>query len=230
MQFLTRKPDTRHLDVTEATYRALDAAQAIIWFDPNGDGDGTYYDLEGNSVRRSFLRKPLEFRRISSRYTNSRFHPVLQRWRAHRGVDYAADSGTPVQATGDGVVQRRGWNDTYGNVIDVRHPNGFLTRYAHLSGWASGIVVGSRVRQGEVIGYVGMTGLATGPHLHYEMRIGDRPVDPLAIELPAGDPVPTDNWDRWQEESALRLAMLLRLPDPETFRAGAPQARAIDSP
>ncbi|NNM31654.1 MAG: peptidoglycan DD-metalloendopeptidase family protein [Gemmatimonadetes bacterium] len=200
-----------------------------IWFDPNGDGDGTYYDLEGQSVRRAFLKKPLEFRRIASRYTNSRFHPILKRWRAHRGIDYSADTGTPIQATGDGVVVRRNWSDTYGNVIDIRHPNGFITRYAHMSGWGPGIVQGSRVKQGEVIGYVGMTGLAVGPHLHYEMRTSAGPIDPLAIELPAGDPVPTDDWDRWREESADRLAMLLKLPDPETFRAAnleTPTARS----
>ncbi|MGI9626071.1 MAG: M23 family metallopeptidase, partial [Longimicrobiales bacterium] len=200
-----------------------------IWFDPNGDGDGTYYDLEGQSVRRAFLKKPLEFRRISSRYAGRRFHPVLQRWRAHRGVDYSAASGTPIQATGDGVVIRRNWSDTYGNVIDLRHPNGFVTRYAHMSRWGPGVVRGSRVKQGEVIGYVGMTGLATGPHLHYEMRVGDRPIDPLAIELPPGDPVPTGDWQRWEQESASRLAMLLKLPDPETFRADALEPLATRS-
>lgn len=204
-----------------------------IWFDPNNDGSGTYYDLEGQSVRRAFLKKPLEFRRISGRFVNSRYHPVLKRWRAHRGIDYAADRGTPVQSTGDGVVVRRNWSDTYGNVIDVRHPNGFVTRYAHLSGWAKSVVLGSRVKQGEVLGYVGMTGLASGPHLHYEMRVNDRPIDPLSIELPAGDPVPTDDWGRWEQESALRLALLLKLPDAETFgsaaaSAGSKRATAAD--
>ena len=199
-----------------------------IWFDPNGDGQGTWYDLEGESVRRAFLKKPLKLSRITSRFTNSRFHPILRRWRAHRGVDYAANSGAPVEVTGDGVVTRRDWSDTYGRVIDVRHPNGFLTRYAHLSGWARGLAVGSRVRQGQEIGYVGMTGLATAPHLHYEMHTAGRPVDPLAIDLPADDPVPSDDLDRWERERAERLAMLLSLPGPETFRARRADTEVVE--
>lgn len=195
-------------------------AHHAVWFDPNGDGDGTWYDLEGRSVRRAFLRKPLDFRRISSRFSPSRRHPVLGTWRAHRGVDYAADAGTPVMSTGAGVVVRRGWSDTYGRVVDVRHPNGFLTRYAHLSSFRRGVAVGSRVTQGEVVGFVGMSGLATGPHLHYEMHAAGRPVDPLAIELPAGDPVPSANRAQWERESGARLAMLFALPGPEAAQAG----------
>ena len=183
-----RRPDGSMRDGSLVSAELVNEGRSYhaIWFDPNGDGEGTYYDLEGQSVRRAFLKKPLEFRRIASRYTNSRFHPVLKRWRAHRGVDYSADAGTPVQATGDGVVVRRGWSDTYGNVVDLRHPNGFITRYAHLSGWGPGIVQGSRVKQGETIGYVGMTGLATGPHLHYEMRRGGQPIDPPRGGAPPG--------------------------------------------
>lgn len=190
-----------------------------ILFDPNGDGQGTWYDLEGESVRRAFLMRPLRFSRISSRYTNSRFHPILRTWRAHRGVDYAADPGTPVEVTADGVITRRGWSDTYGRVIDVRHGNGFLTRYAHLQGFGPGTAVGSRVRQGETIGYVGMTGMATGYHLHYEMHVGGRPVDPLAIELPADDPVPGDAFDRWILEKNARFALLMKAPGPDRIRS-----------
>ena len=190
-----------------------------IWFDPNGDGRGTWYDEEGESVRRAFLMRPIAFSRISSRFTNSRFHPILRTWRAHRGVDYAADSGTPVEVTADGVVARRGWSDTYGRVIDVNHANGFLTRYAHMSGFAGSIGVGSRVTQGQVIGYVGMTGLATGPHLHYEMHRRGNRVDPLSIELPADDPVPSDDLDRWLLESTERLALLTRAPAPRGLRS-----------
>ncbi len=200
-----------------------------VWFDPNGDGVGTWYDFEGRSVRRAFLRKPLEFRRISSRFTPSRFHPILRRWRAHRGVDYAADAGTPVQATGSGIVARREWSETYGRVVDVRHPNGFLTRYAHLSGWAQNITPGSRVVQGQIIGYVGMTGLATAPHLHYEMHRSGRPIDPLVVELPQGDPVPGEDWDRWEREKTARVALLFSLPGPETFGAFRPNPRRVDT-
>jgi murein DD-endopeptidase MepM/ murein hydrolase activator NlpD len=179
-----------------------------IWFDPNGDGRGSYFDLEGESVRRAFLLKPLEFRRISSRFTNSRYHPILNTWRSHRGVDYAAAAGTEVMATADGVVIQRGPDGSYGNSIQVRHANGWVTRYAHLRGFRSGVVVGTRIRQGEVIGYVGQTGLATGPHLHYEMLQSGRFVDPLSVDLPAGDPVPSDDRMRWLEESSVRVALL----------------------
>jgi len=183
-----------------------------IWFDPNGDGRGAYYDMEGESVRRAFLLKPLEFRRISSRFTNSRLHPILNTWRSHRGVDYAAALGTEVMTTADGVVIQRGVDGGYGNSVQVRHSNGWVTRYAHLRSFKSGIVVGSRVHQGDVIGYVGQTGLATGPHLHYEMLQRGRFVDPLSVDLPAGDPVPADDRMRWLEESSVRAALLDGIP------------------
>ena len=186
-----------------------------LWFDPNGDGSGTYYDAEGNSVRRAFLKSPIELRyRISSGFSSSRLHPVLKTWRAHRGVDFAANTGTPVRATGNGVVTRRSNDGTYGNVIYIQHVNGWTTRYAHMSRFAAGFRVGSRVSQEDVIGYVGMTGLANGPNLHYEMRLHGSPKDPLSVDLPAGDPVPTDQWDLWTSRSGERLALLDRLPLP----------------
>jgi murein DD-endopeptidase MepM/ murein hydrolase activator NlpD len=191
-----------------------------VWFDPNDDGKGTYYDLQGKSVRRAFLKAPLQFRRISGVVSN-RFHPILKRWRSHNGVDYAASQGTPIWATGDGVVTHRGAKGTYGNMIEVRHGSGFVTRYAHLSAFASYAKLGARVAQGEVIGYVGMTGLATGPHLHYELLQHGRFKDPLNIVLPAGDPVPTDSWDRWLEESMHRAALLGELPAPPGLRFAA---------
>jgi murein DD-endopeptidase MepM/ murein hydrolase activator NlpD len=194
-------------------------AYLAAWFDPNGDGSGTYYDDDGESVRRAFLRSPIALRhRISSRFSNSRFHPVLQTWRAHRGVDYAAQTGTPVEVTGNGVLIERGMQSTYGNTILVRHSNGWTTRYAHMSRFATGMSVGSRVQQGDVIGYVGMTGLATGPHLHYEMRYNGGPRDPLAVDLPPGDPVPVQQWEAWEEQSRARLDLLDRLPLPWDIR------------
>jgi murein DD-endopeptidase MepM/ murein hydrolase activator NlpD len=186
-----------------------------IWFDPNGDGAGTYYDEDGNSVRRAFLMSPIAIGyRISSGFTNSRLHPVLRTWRAHRGVDFAAPRGTPVQATGNGVVIERVRQNTYGNTILIRHSNGWTTRYAHMNRFQSSVTVGSRVDQGDIIGYVGMTGLATGPHLHYEMRIRGTPRDPQTVELPAGDPVPVDQWELWEPQSRVRMALLDRLPLP----------------
>ena len=190
-----------------------------VWFDPNGDGDGTYYDERGNSVRLAFLRSPIELGyRMSSPYSNNRFHPVLRTWRAHRGVDYAAGTGTPVRSTGNGVVIERGMQSTYGNTILVRHPNGWTTRYAHMNRFATGIRVGSQVDQGELIGYVGMTGLATGPHVHYEMRQNGAPRDPLATDLPPGDPVPIEQWEMWEAQSRARLGLLDRLPLPLDVR------------
>lgn len=215
-----RRPDgsmrTGHLLSAELVNNGK--AYHAIWFDPNNDGRGTWYDLEGQSVRRAFLMKPIELSRISSRF-GMRHHPILKQWRNHNGVDYAASRGTPVQSTGAGVVVRRNRSGTYGNVVDVRHPNGFLTRYAHLDGFARGLAVGSRVAQGEVIGFVGMTGMATGYHLHYEMHVSGRAVDPLSIELPAEDPVPEDDRARWEAESAARIALLFSLPGPEELRA-----------
>lgn len=179
-----------------------------IWFDLHEDGIGGYYDLEGESLRRAFLKAPLEFRRISSGFNLNRFHPILQTRRPHIGVDYAAPTGTPVMATADGVVTIRGVQGGYGNLVEIRHTGGYMTRYAHLNGFASGYRVGDRVSQGQVIGYVGMTGLATGPHLHYEMHRNGSPVDPLNVDIPAGDPIPQDAWVRWAQESEFRFALL----------------------
>ena len=183
-----------------------------IYFDPNRDGEGSYFDLEGESVRRAFLLKPLAYRRISSRFTNSRYHPVLQRWRAHRGVDYAADAGTEIMATSDGVVIHRAWKGSFGNAVEIRHPNGFVTRYAHLRAFQAGVVLGTRVKQSDVIGYVGKTGLALGNHLHYEMLRHGRQIDPLSVDLPAGDPVPEDVRTRWRSDMSVRMSLLESIP------------------
>jgi murein DD-endopeptidase MepM/ murein hydrolase activator NlpD len=214
--------------IIAAEFVNLGTPYHAVWFDPNDDGRGSYYDLDGTSVRRAFLAKPLEFRRISSRYTNARFHPVLNTWRAHRGVDYAADRGTPIMATADGLVQQRGALGGLGNAVVIRHANGFTTRYGHMSRFAAGVVVGTRLRQGDIIGYVGSTGLATGPHLHYEMLRNGTHVDPLAVELPSGDPVPADDLARWQLELGPRIALIDSLPEVGGLRV-ARSATALDS-
>lgn len=210
----TVRPDGSMRDgrLLAAEYVNAGKAYHAIWFDPDGDGDGSWYDLDGRSVRRAFLLKPLEFRRISSRFSSARRHPILNRVRAHNGIDYAADAGTPIMATADGVVIHRGPKGGLGNTIEIRHPNGFVTRYGHMSGFRRGITVGSRVHQGETIGYVGMTGLATGPHLHYEMIRSGRRIDPLAVDLPAGDPVPAEAQLRWMDEMSARVALLESIP------------------
>jgi murein DD-endopeptidase MepM/ murein hydrolase activator NlpD len=138
---------------------------------------GVYVDRRGRSLRARFLRAPLSYRRLSSAF-GMRFHPILGRWREHRGVDYAAASGTPVRSVGDGVVIFAGWKGSYGNLVEVSHPGGVVTRYAHLRGFARGTRPGARVRVGQTVGYVGSTGLSTGPHLHFEMLVNGRYTDP----------------------------------------------------
>jgi len=158
------------------------------WFE-HADGQGGYYTLDGKNIRKAFLRSPLEFSRITSGFTNARFHPVLQEWRAHRGIDYGAPTGTRVKATGDGVVEIAGRQGGYGNLVVLRHQTQYTTWYGHLSGIAKGVRKGARVAQGEVIGFVGATGLATGPHLHYELRINDVYQDPLRVAIPEAPPI-----------------------------------------
>lgn len=154
-------------------------------------GHAAFYDAEGNSLRRAFLRAPVQFRRISSTFARARYHPILGITRRHEGTDYAASPGTPVMAAGDGVVLRAGWGGGYGNLIELRHRNGITTRYGHLRGFARGIRAGARVSQGQTIGYVGATGLASGPHLHYEFRVNGVAKDSRRVTLGNGAPVPT---------------------------------------
>jgi murein DD-endopeptidase MepM/ murein hydrolase activator NlpD len=177
-------------------------------------GSEDYFDGEGESLRRAFLRAPLEFRRISSAYSTGRFHPILQRVRPHNGIDYAAAAGTPIRAVGDGLVTRAGWGGGYGNVVEIRHQRGYSSRYAHLRGFATGIRPGSRVRQGDLIGYVGSTGLSTGPHLHYEFHVNGRPVNPTSVRYLTGEPVPGGERSRFRAVRDDRIAMMARLSGP----------------
>jgi murein DD-endopeptidase MepM/ murein hydrolase activator NlpD len=154
------------------------------------DGRAEYFDEDGRSMRKAFLKAPLSFRRISSYFAGRRLHPILKIARPHHGIDYAAPYGTPVSAAGDGTVIFAGRRGGYGKLVGVRHPNGYATYYGHLSRIAKSISAGRKIAQGDVVGYVGATGLATGPHLHYEMRVHGRPVNPLTAPLPKGDPVP----------------------------------------
>jgi murein DD-endopeptidase MepM/ murein hydrolase activator NlpD len=148
-----------------------------------------YFDEDGNSLRKAFLKAPLEFGRISSRYSKSRLHPVLKTHRPHLGVDYAAPVGTPVRTTGDGFVADVGYNKGSGKFIKIKHNSVYTTMYLHLSKYAKGIKKDASVRQGQVIGYVGSTGLATGPHLDYRFFVNGSAVDPLKVELPSSHPV-----------------------------------------
>jgi murein DD-endopeptidase MepM/ murein hydrolase activator NlpD len=176
---------------------------------PRGGRD-EYFDGAGESLRRAFLRAPLEFRRISSSFSAGRYHPILSRMRAHKGVDFAAAKGTPVRAVGDGVVTSAGWGGGYGNVVQLRHIRGFGSRYAHLSRFAKGIRPGVRVMQGDTIGYVGSTGLSTGPHLHYEFHSEGRAVDPNTVKFINGEPVPVAIRSRFRALVEQRMAAMDR--------------------
>jgi len=153
------------------------------------EGSEGYYSLDGSNRAKAFLRSPVEFSRVSSGF-GARFHPIFRNWRAHTGVDFAAPRGTRVLATADGHVVAAGARGGYGNAVEVRHGSGITTLYAHLSGFAGGIRAGARVQQGQPIGFVGATGYATGPHLHYEFKVAGIHQDPLRVALPKAEPVP----------------------------------------
>lgn len=174
----------------------------------DSEGEEEFYDDSGESLKRAFLRAPLQFRRISSNFNPGRRHPILNVVRAHKGTDYAANRGTPVMAAGNGKVVRAGWVGGYGRLIEIKHANGITTRYGHLSGFASGIRSGRHVSQGQTIGYVGESGLATAPHLHYEFRVNGRAVDSRRVDLGNGEPVPGDELDAFRAQKD-RLSRLL---------------------
>jgi len=178
--------------IQSAEFITQGQAYRAVYFQSD-EQHGDYYTPEGKSMRKAFLRSPIEFSRVSSGFTNSRFHPVLNKWRAHKGVDFAAPIGTKVKATSDGVVSSFGRQGGYGNFITINHQGRLTTVYGHLSRFAKGLHRGQRVVQGDVIGYVGMTGMTTGPHLHYEFKIDGQQRDPLRVALPDAQPVDAAN-------------------------------------
>ncbi|MDP1635410.1 MAG: peptidoglycan DD-metalloendopeptidase family protein [Gallionellaceae bacterium] len=182
-------------------------AYRAAWFQTT-EYTGDYYSPNGKSMRKAFLRSPIEFSRVSSGFSRSRFHPVLNEWRAHKGVDYAAPMGTKVRVTSDGVVSFVGKQGGYGNVVKVNHQGNFTTVYGHLSRFAGGIKKGQRLGQGQIVGYVGMTGLASGPHLHYEFQQGGVQRDPLKVALPDGKPVSPELMATFTEKTRDQFARL----------------------
>lgn len=180
--------------------------RAVRYVDPQGNA--AYYAPEGQSLRKAFIRTPLDIFRISSRFSAARYHPILNRIRAHKGTDYAAPTGTPVKATGDGRVTFMGWKGGYGRVMVLKHGGSYETVYGHLSGFRSGLGTGSRVQQGQVIGYVGMSGLATGPHLHYEFHVNGVQRDPQKVILPRATSLPRQNLENFRAVSSPLLAQL----------------------
>jgi len=176
------------------------------------DGKGDYFDEKGNSLQRTFLKAPLRFTRISSRFSNSRMHPVLKIRRPHHGVDYAAPSGTPVHTVGDGTVIKKGYQKRGGgNYIKIKHNGTYSTTYMHLKGFAKGIKVGNHVRQGDLVGYVGATGLATGPHLDFRFYRNGKPVDPLKVESPPSLPIDTANMAAFDSVVGVYLTKLINV-------------------
>ena len=185
------------------TYRAVGYRDA--------SGEMQYYTPDGKSLHKSFLRSPLEFTRVSSSFSTGRFHPILQRIKAHQGVDLAAPIGTRIKASGDAVVDFVGQKGGYGNVIVLKHENNVTTVYGHLSRFAEGLHKGEKIAQGDVIGFVGMTGLATGPHLHYEFMVNGVHLDPMTVALPKADPLTGQNkiaFDAISSQLTAQIALL----------------------
>ncbi|OLU14496.1 peptidase M23 [Pseudomonas sp. PA1(2017)] len=171
-------------------------------------GNVSYYDADGNSMRKAFIRTPVDFARISSRFSNGRKHPILNKIRAHKGVDYAAPRGTPIKAAGDGKVILAGRKGGYGNTVVLQHGSRYRTLYAHMQGFAKGVRTGGSVKQGQIIGYIGTTGLSTGPHLHYEFQVNGTHVDPLSQKLPMSDPIARQEKQRFLQMSKPLMARM----------------------
>ncbi len=179
---------------------------------PFDQGEGVdYFDEEGNSLRKALLKYPIEFTRISSRYTMNRFHPVQKRWKAHLGTDFAAPTGTPIRSVGDGIIEEAQYKSNNGNYVKIRHNGTYTTQYLHMSRIADGVRAGTKVRQGQTIGYVGSTGLATGPHLCYRFWRNGVQVDALRVELPPSQPVHKDYlgaFDKVKEDLVKKLEVI----------------------
>ncbi|MBE7373268.1 peptidoglycan DD-metalloendopeptidase family protein [Pseudomonas lopnurensis] len=174
----------------------------------NKDGATSYYNADGTSMRKAFIRTPVDFARISSRFSNGRKHPILNKIRAHKGVDYAAPHGTPIKSAGDGKVLLAGRKGGYGNTVIIQHGQRYRTLYAHMQGFAKGVRNGSTVKQGQIIGYIGTTGLSTGPHLHYEFQVDGVHVDPLGLKLPMADPIAKNEKQRFLQLSQPLMARM----------------------
>jgi murein DD-endopeptidase MepM/ murein hydrolase activator NlpD len=180
--------------------------RAVRYVGPNGRAD--YYTPDGRPVRKAFLRYPVDYARISSGFSLARRHPVLNRVRAHKGIDFAAPTGTPIKAAGAGKIVSRGRNGGYGNAVVVAHSGGITTLYGHMSRFAKGQKVGDRVQQGQVIGYVGSTGLASGPHVHYEYRVNGVHKNPARVTMPKADPIPASLMADFKAQTTPLLARL----------------------
>lgn len=204
--------------ILSAEYINSGRTHAAVLFRQDGENVG-YYAPDGSSLRKMFLKSPIQFGRISSKFNRNRFHPVLKTHRPHMGVDYAAPIGTPIRAVGDGVISFAGWSGGGGNVLKLRHNSVYDTAYKHLKGFAPGVKRGSRIKQGQVIGYVGNTGLSTGPHLHFEFYVNGKYVDPLRQKFPAAEAIPQESLAEFlhsQQDLMSRLPAWVSMNDSET--------------
>jgi murein DD-endopeptidase MepM/ murein hydrolase activator NlpD len=200
--------------ILAAEFRNGGSTYQTVWFEEPGKAGG-YFGFDGKSLKKAFLKSPLEFSRVSSGFS-MRMHPISGQWRAHKGVDFAAAVGTPIRASGDGVVDFAGTQNGYGNVVVIKHWSNYSTAYAHMSRFAGNLRQGQKINQGDVIGYVGMTGWSTGPHLHYEFRVNNEPRDPLAIDLPNVQPLAGAELQRFHKvagDMTHRFALMLPQED-----------------
>jgi murein DD-endopeptidase MepM/ murein hydrolase activator NlpD len=188
-------------------------AYQSVWYEDPQTHQGGYYSLDGKSLKKAFLKSPVAFSRISSGFS-MRVHPVFNVWKAHKGVDMAAPSGTPIRAAGDGVVDFAGVSNGYGNMVVLKHWSNYSTAYGHMSRFATGMRKGQKVHQGDVIGYVGSTGWATGPHLHYEFRIGDTATDPMALKNLQQQPLTSGELSRFRTTAATEMSHRFSLLNP----------------
>ncbi len=197
--------------IIAAEYKQTSRTFTAVRFEPADEYPG-YFSADGRPLRKAFLRTPVDFTRISSRYSNGRKHPILNKVRAHKGVDYAARHGTPIRATGDGRVAFADTKGGYGRTVIIRHNGMYETLYAHMSRYGDGIRSGAPIKQGQIIGYVGSSGLATGPHLHYEFHVNGKHTDPLNVRLPAAAPLPASELARFHGHAEPLLAQLESVP------------------
>ena len=206
--------------ILAAEFRNAGSTYQTVWFEEPGKPGG-YFGFDGKSLKKAFLKSPLEFSRVSSGFS-MRVHPLSGKWRAHKGVDFAAAVGTPIRASGDGVVEFAGSQNGYGNVVVLKHWSNYSTAYAHMSRFASNLRQGQKVSQGDVIGYVGMTGWSTGPHLHYEFRVNNEPRDPLSVDLPNVPPLAGAELQRFRKVAGdMTHRFALMLPQEETTRVAS---------
>jgi murein DD-endopeptidase MepM/ murein hydrolase activator NlpD len=206
-----RREFVRYGRILAATYEQADTTYFACFFADSTARSG-YFDRNGGSFQKTFLKSPLNYRRISSFFSNGRRHPILKKVRAHTGVDFAAPRGTPVAATADGIVREMSWNGGYGNCVIIDHKNHFTTLYGHFSRYAGDLKIGKQVKQGELVGYVGATGLATGPHLHYTMYLNGRPINPLRLRPASAEPLARDALALYAVHREAMMRLLQRIP------------------